>query len=219
MLRPWRSTELRKVAEMIYVRLYGEFIILRTYYGESKEGKEEGDATLQRWIEMEEENDDGFEEEALWCRILNDPAVFDVGDEWERVLDILPELAGRTYENALQRGISQSSMARALGDDNPVNAIQWVAFRDSSELPILVADKMAFETDNFLVLFLDGHGNLVRSSRLAVEDMTEFKELHRDARIDHYEWWTEAEVGPEYKPTGTMGRALYPPDAFDDLEN
>jgi hypothetical protein len=67
---------------------YDEAIWLRTYYGEGSDEK------FAAWRAMDEDYDPNFEEEHRAWTVLDDRERFDFGDEWWRVFDMLPELAG-----------------------------------------------------------------------------------------------------------------------------
>lgn len=176
---------------------------MRTNYGGGSDDAEK----MREWLEVDEEEDEFFDEETLWWRFLDDPALLDVGEDWERVLDVLPELAGRTGGARCKTGISAADLAEARGSEDPEGEIQLLAF--AGPAPLLVADEEAFREGMLRVLFLDNHGNIVRHSRIAPEKMAELKESGMIFRLDRCQWWEYGEVGEKYTARGEIGRALY----------
>lgn len=89
-LEPWTPSRWRLAALRIWKDRFDEDVWLRTYYGE------DSDAAFEGWRETHEGSDLAFNEATTpWC-VLDDAAVFDLGDGWDGVLDVLPELAGPT---------------------------------------------------------------------------------------------------------------------------
>lgn len=66
---------------------------LRTYYADGSDAKH--DALLEN-VELQNAIDDED-------RLLNDPALYDFGDEWERILDYVPELVAEAESAARVR--------------------------------------------------------------------------------------------------------------------
>ena len=206
-LTPWRPLQLRKVACFLQMNYSHENIILRTYYG----GSAEDDAKLQDWLDIDSESDVFFSEEALWWRMLNDKDLFDFGSEWERVFDILPELAGRQgYGRHVDRELPANYLEEALEDEEPEDQIRYNAFIQGGLFPLLVADKQAFEKDQLRVLYLDAHGNIIMSSNIAPDEMALLKEDASRGIGRGSKWWEFGEVGPKYKADGEIGQLLYP---------
>jgi hypothetical protein len=202
-LQPWRPLALRRVAAHIAHGYEPELIILRTHYGADDDSAEK----MGEWLEIDQEEDEFFDEETLWWRILDDPVLFNVGEEWERVLDLLPELAGRTGSQRCKEGIRAAELAEAREAKDTEEVVQNLAF--TGPAPLLIADKEAFREGKLRVLFLDSHGNIVRHSRIEPEKMAELKQSAMIYRLESSQWWEYGEVGEKYKPEGEIGRVLY----------
>ena len=87
-LRPWRPMRWRDAAFQIWTHRFDEAIWLRTHYGDGS------DAKFAEWRDIDENFDPDYDEEVILWTMLDDAAVFNFGDEWWRVFDVLPELAG-----------------------------------------------------------------------------------------------------------------------------
>lgn len=85
-LRPWRSENLRKIAWKIWGSDNNQLISLRTHYDYNDDHKI---AELVGTDELDEYD-------VAWWALLNDPELFNFGDQWWLIFDILTELAGPT---------------------------------------------------------------------------------------------------------------------------
>ncbi|GLA13201.1 hypothetical protein AnigIFM62618_009731, partial [Aspergillus niger] len=79
-LRPWRSDNLRKIAWRIWGSDNSQLILLRTYYNADDNNK----------ITELVGSDELDEEDIAWWALLDNPELFNFGDLWWRVFDILP---------------------------------------------------------------------------------------------------------------------------------
>lgn len=223
-LAPWRPLYLRRAALFIWKSYDDEAIRLRTHYGD-------GDDKFAEWREVDRDMDPTFEEDLIPLIELNDPQIFDFGENWNRVFDILPELAGpqQGYICTFEGGISHRDLLsirqrlrervmRAEDKEEEVECgigmeLQFMAV----QAYLIVADREAFETDKLRILYLDARGNIVRHSRLAPENVWEARGEWSGAKYRDSQWWKEKEyftqpggtLGEKYKAKGEIGRILY----------
>lgn len=199
-LAPWRSQRLRQLAARLLKRCEDDLMILRTDYSNP-----EGNDMLQDWIEVDRVSDSEFHPENLWWRILNEPSYFDFGEKWDQVLHILPEIVVPNGSKAESRKLNERIFKRSVRNRSRLEAFQWVSVRG---WPLVVADKESFDTQELRVLFLDGHGYIVRHSRVEPCDMAWLKETKEMVKLQQSHWWEAGEVGEKYRPDGEMGRTL-----------
>jgi hypothetical protein len=229
-LEPWRPSRWRQAASNIWKHRFDEDIWLRTYYGD------DSDAAFKGWREIHEDYDPAFEEDTVsWC-VLDDPEVFNLGDKWDEVFDILPELAGPTQGYKRGRGFLKSDEVQKLratiqaaedkeseaesgaGRELQVNVVQTF---------LIVADQVAWNTGRLRLLYLDPQGNIVRQSKMRPEEVwqTCYQWIGKKFRdnnfwIDEFELntWDEstwhrnypgATLGDKYRAHGSLGRVLY----------
>ncbi|KAL4759195.1 uncharacterized protein BDW70DRAFT_169594 [Aspergillus foveolatus] len=219
-LRPWRSDELRQQAWQILESGNAAPILLRTHYDP------EGDEKMEEWIGASEE----FENQAWWA-CLNDAALFDFGSDWQRVYDIVPEVAGpvsgagyRRYPASETVEMSRTQFKTSLGKAKQNEPDRWREDRhrfvelEAADLLrtvaaayILVADQEAFETGGQLRLFyLDGKRNIIRETRVEADAQTitdvimDWDQLNLPPDL-----WEEGTIGDRYRVTGDLGRELY----------
>lgn len=232
LLAPWRSLQLRKAATSIWRDRFDEAVWLRTHYPAG------GDAQFAEWREADADNDPDADDENLksaWT-CLDDAALFDFGDNWCRVFDILPELAGPVqgyvrcgFEGdgfGVLRAQLRDACARLRdGAERDAEAETGAAGMALQVMAVnsflIVADAEAWETGLLRLLYLDARGNVVRHSRIAPEDVMYtrsewFGKKFRDGR-----WWVDARgrdglvvepggvLGDMYTARGEMGRVLY----------
>ncbi|CAI7674334.1 unnamed protein product [Penicillium pancosmium] len=229
-LRPYRSEELRWHAMNAYTDEICPHL-LRTYY--SAEGQRaKDDAQMEKWIDSET-----FCEEAEWA-VLDNENIFNFGpgpEDWRRIYDILPELAGPlSTENFLPCN-GKISVKRCLqpndfkemhsyfrrdlasmqkedpeawrrGPNSVIESAGMGLQRMASSTYILIADEEAFQSGSLLVLYLDGFRRVVRGGRI--------KEEHDIANIVGI-WMCTADlmehsaVSERYRVDGDLGRELY----------
>lgn len=211
-LQPWRPSSLRRTAYELVAGGRSEFIILRTDYSNDAHND-----TLKQWLEEEEECDPFYEESDEEWRILNDSSMFNFTDsDWlPNLMYLLPELGGcpgyrGSYESQRRRrSLSGSDFDFIWDASDPVSEAQFRAFSFSSTQPLVVADKQGLESDRPLLVYLDGFGNIVRSSRHPAEDLGWEKMFHQQGKSRGHAW-ADAEVGAAYHEDGEIGKVLYP---------
>ncbi|KAK3690175.1 hypothetical protein B0T22DRAFT_481350 [Podospora appendiculata] len=193
-LTPWRPLKIRTIACMIWMSYRHDLIILRTCYGEEEDEK------LREWLKIDEERYvfGGLE-----------------AGGWQGVLGLLPELVGRQGHGAggvVRRALTQDDLDEVRGEreeEDWEDVIQYQAYSLSAPSPLLVADKQAFEEDRLRVLFLDAHGNIVKESDVAPEEMGEMMEDADSSRLETSKWWENGVVGGQYLTDGELGRLLF----------
>lgn len=203
-LVPWRPLKLRRIAvELSRNKGKSDLIILRTYYSGNS------DAKMAEILEEDELSDAFFNTDIQWWRVLDDPEIFDFNDDWEKALEVLPELVGQAGYKVF-RGIPAEGLAEARESDDPRSDIQYLA--SIGHGPLLVADEEAFEENLLRALFLDGYGNVIRDSTLKPENIFDMKMAPERGQGPETQCWREGKVGPKYKSQGEIGRMLYPSD-------
>ena len=216
-LVPWRAQALRRIAQQ-YVdvgrrrNLPGQLILLRTYYG----GGAEDDDKLRGWLAQADPKQESFgHPETHWWRILDDPALFDLGSEpWLSVYDRLPELAGWATNRAF--GESEVNAARDLvfavedrepEEDDFEDAVMSVASRGGF---LLIVDEQVFEEGELGLVFRDAKGNVVREGTIPPEEVEWMLGYDFRAALEESEYWLDAEIGKYYKTRGEIMRAILP---------
>ncbi|KAI0887611.1 uncharacterized protein GGS22DRAFT_157604 [Annulohypoxylon maeteangense] len=224
-LAPWRPLRWRQAALTIWKSRDDEAIWLRTHYAH-------GDDKFAEWRDIDEDYDPAFDEGSAFWTKLDDPEILDFGESWERVFDVLPELAGpqQGYSRGFGSGYSgdylpslrqrlRDAVARAEDKGEEVEhghagtGLQVVAV----ETYLLLADAEAFETRKLRVLFLDSWGNIVRYSRIEPEDIFDLRSRWGAAKYRDGEYWLDKKergepggvLGEKYRASGEIGLAIY----------
>ncbi|KAI2786053.1 hypothetical protein POX_h09818 [Penicillium oxalicum] len=222
-LRPWRSDDLRKIAWRIWGCDADQLILLRTHYNADDNHK----------ITELVGSDELHEENVAWWALLDNPELFNFGDQWWRVFDILPELAGplndnsrlpnpenisrerQYFKNTVLPTLKQSDEWRA-NRDNCIEKQSDFLRRTASKGYLAIADQEAFETDMLRLIYLDGKRNIVQETRMAFDEQTfadvavEWDQLSLPMQL-----WEDGKTGEKYRVNGELGRELYQLDEAD----
>ena len=211
-LQPWRPARWRDVAFRIWTKRWDdEAIWLRTHYGDGS------DAKFAEWRAMDEDYDPQYDEKVVLWTVLDDAAVFNFGDEWWRVFDVLPELAGPLWRHVrgppyvdtdrmqalreeLGRGVERPLSSLAGGEHERLEdaaAVSEAEYGEHGERLqakavstfLLVADAGAWETDCLRLLYLDGKGNVVRHSAVEVSEAWETRNYWNYEKFCESNWW------------------------------
>lgn len=221
-LRPWRSDDLRKIAWRIWGCDNDQLILLRTYYN----------ADDNEQITELVGSDELHEENVAWWALLDNPELFNFGDQWWRVFDILPELAGPL--NGYSRLPNPESISRERQDFKErlptlKQSDEWTANRDNyierefaylrriaSEGYLAIADQEAFKTDMLRLIYYDGKRNIVQETRTEFDEQT-FADVAVgwDQLSLPLELWRDGKTGEKYRVNGELGRELYQLDEAD----
>lgn len=166
---------------------------------------------------------------------MDDETVFQFGADWARVFDILPELAGpvqgysrnvldntnvQSLQQKLRADIDAASVKRE-GDAIEASYVGMELQAAAVASFLIVADAKSWETDRLRLLYLDAHGNTVRHSTVAAEEVCENRHEWFGAKFRDSCWWQNRDgdprfrydpggiIGDSYKASGEMGRLLY----------
>ncbi|KAJ5697209.1 hypothetical protein N7488_010893 [Penicillium malachiteum] len=238
-LQPWRSEEIRGVANALWTAQNRYPPMLRNYY---EPGNEDHDLLMQHWISMGRH----FNLYNDWI-VIDDPAYFPGGIEqmadWKNVYMTLPELAGpelvvsdnievtrwldippwakfRLDLFKVQLAINKL-LHPELWHRDKIDMIESCAahiHRALAYLPLILVDKQAFETGYPLLMYLDHWGNVIRQTRfdLTEENLMQIFEdwlppsFTTEVNTDLNHWmWYESEVGENYKVQDPNNVTLY----------
>lgn len=165
----------------------------------------------------------------LWC-VLNDAAVFNLSDEWDKVFDVLPELAGpvQGYKRGITLGTDEVQQLRATiqaAEDQEAEAETGAGMQLQVKAVttfLVVVDLEAWDTKRLRLLYLDSKGNIVRQSRIRPEDVFETRHQWIGRKFRDGNWWLNeyddeswlrhepgGTLGDKYRAHGTLGRVLY----------
>lgn len=230
-LQPFRPEHIRKAAR-VYVDCltsnWKEPIFVRTCYG-GRLGDEE---KMLQWIPSSELSGNAvLKKEDRWWRLLNDESLFDVGDDWSKIYDVLPEVIAYRKDRRLNL-----DMGRVLiSAKRNVRSSSWIAKLESAvqaevqyqfKNTLIVFDKVFFDTydlteeqiyaieeeegeNGALLVFLDGKGNQIRSCRVHQGILDDLDISYFRASTADLWFWEDATVGDKYKPEGEIGRRYY----------
>lgn len=166
-----------------------------------------------------------------WWRLLNDESLFDVGDDWFKIYDVLPEVIAYRKDRSLY--VDMRSVVRSA-KGNKVNS-PWVKkLEESVQVEAqrqhrntwIILDKVFFDTCDLteeqyyaldeeeaeteaLLVFLDATGNRIRSSRVGEGILEELDISYFRYSTADLGFWADAAVGDKYKPDGEIGRRYY----------
>ncbi|KAJ5707151.1 hypothetical protein N7488_006952, partial [Penicillium malachiteum] len=205
-LRPWRSENLRKLAIQVDSDILSP-LLLRTLYNADKAARAADDAQLAEWVGM----DELFADEAWWA-CLDDAELFNYGDHWEKVFEILPELANprltqdestRPSFPPLDSEIGALRRARASLKEAKPHHVYTANY-------VIIVDREAFETGHALIVYVDSRRNVVREARFEVI-LGSFEEIMLDwFDMTLTPWlWEDSEVGEKYRLDGEFAQEIY----------
>lgn len=218
-LRPWRSDVLRQKAWQILESGNDAPIFLRTHYDPVD------DRTMEQWVSASEE----LENQAWWA-CLSDATLFNFGANWQRVYDIMPEVAGPVSGSGYKRypspeivEISRSQFKGSLRKtkqnepnrwrEDPHRFIELEAahlLRTVATTYFLIANQEAFETGRLRLVYVDGKRNVIQETRIEPDGQTitdvimDWDQLNLPPEL-----WEEGTIGDRYRVTGDLGRELY----------
>jgi hypothetical protein len=151
--------------------------------------------------------------------ILDDAALYDYGDDWRRIFEVVPErlLQELLNDNVGSQTVSQKrqapmrGMLRNLDIDDVSNTNAWKIEIVRLHLSVtrnylLISDKVALDTGKVLVVFFDDCGRTMRQSRIEPEYCADIAGAWFDGCLDDaMDVFTEAEIGPDYLTGGLCG--------------
>ena len=219
-LEPWRPQKLRRIASALLGGRADRYYLLRTYYG----GGEADDIKVRTWLDLHLAVGDKYQVVPPWHEwfcVMDDPEIFDFGDDWQDVYDVLPELAAPEADRRFTDANVES--AREEVKDQIADGDGWDCMMDgeryqeaimreavvSSPPWLLVLDKDALDEDEFGLIMRDKKGNPVKEAEIRPRALDEF--MVRYARGMFYEgYWEHARTGNKYQIRGKIMRRLLP---------
>jgi hypothetical protein len=175
-------------------------------------------------------------------RLLNDEELYNFGDDWRRILDVMPELVGYNFEywqsNQPHLKEAEDGLVKAkaylAGDDMQGESFEWIdelqndwpvtateankiilgLLRSSVHQTcvvnyLIVEDKTALETEQLLLVFLDGKGRVVRQTRLGPSEAEDMGGSWLSLSWYEVPEWTDGEIGEDYQEGGVCGNLLH----------
>jgi hypothetical protein len=208
-LEPWRPQKLRRIAAAHIKGTPHEFYFLRTHYA----GGAADDAKLRGWLDQDEGVGPGIEPEDEWFSVLDDPELFDFGDDWLDVYEVLPELAAPrpdrrfTDEDVSEaRDWARDSQGGEPVDEDYEDAIMQIATIGPT---LIVLDEEAFRAGELGMIFRDKKGNPVKDSWIFPDELGAWiMKVFRGAMYEGY--WEHAVVAQKYRTRGRIMRKLLP---------
>ncbi|GAB1191077.1 hypothetical protein APSETT444_000246 [Aspergillus pseudonomiae] len=214
-LRPWRPADLRRRAWHIYTNVTEEPIFLRTHYNP------EDDEKMEHWACVSEE----FADQAWWA-CLDNVQLYNFGSDWQRVYEILPEIAGPSTGGSVSLetlSSIRSSFKKWLSEAKQIEPEFWKKdphrfieskaaglLRAVTSRYFLLADKEAFETDGRLrLVYLDNQRNIVRETRVDADEQTITDVIMAWFELTDPPELEDGITGDRYRVTGDLGRELY----------
>jgi hypothetical protein len=149
--------------------------------------------------------------------ILDDGALYDYGDDWHRIFEVVPErLLEELLDDERLRDAPELREAPVREEQHKLN-IEGVADIEAQKEAtarlhyhavrkyLFVADKTALDTGKVLVVFFDDCGRTVRQSRIEPEFGEGLAGAWANWSIGEMYEFSEAEIGPDYLPGGPCG--------------
>ncbi len=222
-LAPWRPARWRDAAAHLWRRRGDHAVWLRTHYGAGSDGQ------FYAWRDADEDWNPEFEEEEVPWLVFDDREVFDVGEEWWRALEVVPELVRPGYVDdeipAVRERLRERIRERvAAGEDEEEVAVWEAEYGEygqdlqvrSVTSYLVVVDANAWETECFRLLFLDSKGNIVRHSIIEAQYSFEVPGFWLGRKFRDISWWVfdsecdaRVTLGGAYRARGEQGQALY----------
>lgn len=159
--------------------------------------------------------------------LLNDADLYDFGNEWQRVFNVLPELLDPTMD-MLDADCVNQTKEDVMNENFPSNIERLIATirrnspqeRAEEEIfnvvhtPVqkahvvnylIIEDKQALESGKVLVVFVDDVGQVVRKNRVDVEEVEDLGGMWFQSAYDDVGIWMKGEVGADYVVSGARG--------------
>jgi hypothetical protein len=201
----------------MYTNVTDEPIFPRTHYDPGDDEK------MEHWACISEE----FEDQAWWA-CLNNAQLYNFESDWQRVYEILPEIAepstgtqGFPFPENLSS--ARSGFKTWLSEAKQIEPEHWkndphrfIEFKAAGLLRrvmtryILLADQEAFETDGRLrLIYLDNKRNIVRETRVDADGQTITDIIMACFELTDPPELEEGITGDRYRVIGDLGRELY----------
>ncbi|KAJ6016759.1 hypothetical protein N7451_000138 [Penicillium sp. IBT 35674x] len=241
-LRGWRGENVRQLAWFLWQGAHEWPVLMRTHYDPTQPHHE---LMMQQWIALGEKYDTDhnrcwnvINHPSFFGMPERIPHEF---PDWRRILALLPEIAGpeavfipecdtirwsdlppwHKYRRDLfkEQVLFEKESKPREWNENPFRVIERCAAGlqyAMAAMFIIVVDQQAFITGRPMLLYLDHHGNEIRSTRFEFTEMT-LLGITTDWFAGHLTpWmWENSEVGECYEAQGEVGRVLYQLDELD----
>ncbi|CAG8382154.1 unnamed protein product, partial [Penicillium salamii] len=167
-LHPWRPDDVIR-RKAYYLSKDRVLVFLRTHYDPEDDGR------MNEWIYKT----DLFEDNSRWA-CFNDPHMFNFGPNWQRIYEIMPEVAGfvdhtQQFAHSRENPCFRAKGPPMKGQRGADECIEKQVKNNESEnrLPdiniaayIAIADKEAFQSGLLRLLCLDVRQNIIRELRV-----------------------------------------------------
>lgn len=245
-LEPWRPQWARFAAAKVWHSFPEQVTVwIRTHYDSDPDIRRRHDELFATWVacirdeEQFETNANDTLEDALKWLIWDNESLFNVGRDWERALDTMPELIGpRTDSKTTRLSISDLEGQSWFHDDRKLLRDDLLKISDTQgrikhieglanyvqadcvHNAIVVVDQEAFDKEKLKIVFADSRGNTVRYA-FTKHDSDWFylrRELDGGGKLElSQEWYDEfnereSGIGEAYRVTGAIGKNLYQVD-------
>lgn len=237
-LSPWRPQSLRYAAAKIWhSRPQDRVVWVRTHYDADENVRRQQDEQFAAWkagINDEDHFDsnpyDDLEQALPWL-VLEDKSLFNVGRDWEAVLDTMPELIGpflrdisdgrlcRVRRDKLVESTQAEIREQALRLTRSEDRVALVEGTNSLQLysictVLIIVDQDAFAREKLKLVFADARGHTIRYGFVDPDD--DWWLIRNEifgGPIDGNPVWNndrgENGVGSAYRADGVVGRDLY----------
>lgn len=150
--------------------------------------------------------------------ILDDAALYDYGDDWRRIFEVIPErlgfgdtpddLDGLPIPKEHEARIREAQRNVHIDDEADLDALKQATVKlhyAVVENYLFVADKVALDTGKVLIVFYDDCGRTVRQSRILPEHCDGIAGAWADCFIEEMAEFEEGDIGPDYLPGESCG--------------
>lgn len=196
-LEPLRSPSLRYVADTV---IKGNQIWLRTDY---QSDEAHGDLCKELEVVNAGEN---LAEDTL---ILSDARYYDLRTDWQKVLDILPEIldtqqdvaeTAKTYRNGDFRRKLQRKYMGTGSDEKMANAVLAKQQDCCIARLLLIEDQETHASDEkrMRAVWADDFGNVVRENRVSLQEACDYLSIVGEGMGGEDPSWLEGTTGPKY---------------------
>ncbi|KAJ5660851.1 uncharacterized protein N7484_000223 [Penicillium longicatenatum] len=242
-LRPWRGPHIRQLAWCLWTESTFWPTLMRTHYDSSQPGD---DVMMDEWAALGKMVDpDSLTSPFYAINDASFFGIREVipheYPDWRRIFALFPEIAGPEAVFAPEQDTIRWSVLppwqkyridafkRQLAFEknckpgewfgNPYRMIEMCAAGIHYAMAaafIIVVDRHAFTTGHPLLVYVDHHGQLIRSTRFELTEKTLLSIADDWFRGNLTPWmWEDSEVGEMYEVKGEIGQVLYQLDETD----
>lgn len=238
----WRGENVRQLAWSLWQGAHEWPVLMRTHYDPTHPFH---GVMMRHWIRIGEKYDTDFNscwnvinDPSFFGMPERIPHEF---PDWRRILALLPEIAGpeaiflpncdtirwselppwQIHRRDLfkEKLVLEKEAKPREWNENPFRVIERCAAGlqyAMAAMVIIVVDQQAFTSGRPMLLYLDHHGNEIRSARFQFTELT-LLGIATDWFAGHLTpWmWETSQVGELYEAQGEIGRVLYELDEID----